>query len=194
MRERFFLGAVTAAGLASLALLSGCADRAEAGQGRFPNGIDSNAVAVEIPAEPAEVVAPRTYLLSIAGIALGPHEYVDGFSVDTWGVDFLAVCHFPPGWTIRAGRQASPDGVLAGEASHGATFLDRAWLRELRGLALVRIFGRVQPIRTGSIPATFAGRATIGSYGVNGEPSRRAMLGARNIRLVPAARCPDPED
>ena len=186
--------AMAAASLAGSALLSGCADRAEAGSGAAANRIESNAVQVFVPDVPGE---PRTYLLSVTGIALNPQEHVDGFRVETWDVDFLAVCHLPPGWQIRAGRMATPDGVLAGEASHGVTFLDRMRLSELDDLALVRILDPVQPeeIRSagGIQPATFSGRATIGTYG-DGEPHREQRLGAANIRLLPAARCPDPGD
>lgn len=188
------LWALAAASLTGCALLSGCADRAEAGPGAAANRIESNAAELFVPEPQGE---RRTYLASVVGIALGPHEYVDGFRIDTWDVDFLAVCRLPPGWRIRAGRMASPDGVLAGEASHGVTFLDRMRLSELDDLALVRVLDPVQPeeIRSagGIQPATFSGRATIGTYG-DGEPRREQRLGAANIRLLPAARCPDPRD
>lgn len=140
-------------------------------------------------APPAE--GPRTYLASIAGIALGPNEFVDQFSIDTWGVEFVAICHLPPGWEIRAGREATPIGAIAGRASHGVTFLNRPRLRELEGLALIRIHGPLQPRPVGTRPATFAGRAGIGRYGVD-ERRREVRLTHANVRLVPAARCPPP--
>lgn len=154
-------------------------------------------VAALCPAAPAYAGQGRTYLASITGIALGPNQYVDRFTLDTWGVAFVAVCHFPFGWEIRAGRMASLDGVLAGQASHGVTFLNRARLGELHRLALIRIDGPVQrhEIRRGSVtmPATFAGRAEIGTYGTDeGRPRRQVRLTAANIRLVPAASCPPP--
>jgi len=132
----------------------------------------------------------RAYLASIAGIVLGADEYVDRFTIDTWGVDVLSVCRIPPGWRIRAGKDATPGGVIEGEASHGVTFLNRARLPALDGLALVRLDGPVR-VGDGRVPATFSGHVEIGTYGV-GERRRRVRLTDANIRLTPAARCPAP--
>ena len=133
----------------------------------------------------------RIFLASITGIELAETEYLDGFSIDTWWVEVLAVCHLPPGWEIRAGKQASPDGAIAGEASHGVTFLNRASLSELRGLALVRLQGPVVRRREGNMPPTFSGRARIGRYGTD-ERRREQGLTAANVGLAPATRCPAP--
>lgn len=140
---------------------------------------------------PARADQERTFLLSIAGIELAGNEYVDGFAIDTWGVEVLAVCRLPPGWEIRAGKQASPDGVIAGEASHGVTFLNRGRLGELRGLALVRLQAPVVRSRQGNMPPTFSGRARIGRYGTDVR-GREQVLTAANVGLAPATRCPDP--
>ncbi len=132
----------------------------------------------------------RSYLASIEGIALAEGEFLDAFSIDTWGVDMIAVCRIPPGWEIRAGRMASPDGVVAGEASHGVTFLDARRLGPLRHLVLVGL--RDPPSEaSGTLPATFAGRARIGRYGTD-ETRREVALGLANVRLEPATACPDP--
>jgi hypothetical protein len=149
------------------------------------------AAAALAAAAPAPAAGPRTYLASIEGIAIAANEYVDGFTIDTWGVEIVAVCHLPPGWEIRAGKQASPDGVIAGEASHGVTFLDRPRLGALRRLVLVRLYPPIQRRRTGDQPATFAGHARIGRYGVI-ERRRQVALTWRNLRLTPASRCPPP--
>jgi hypothetical protein len=137
----------------------------------------------------------RSYLVSLAGFPLAQGEYVDGFRIDTWGVDILAVCRMPAGWYLRAGRSAAPDGVIEGSASHGVTFLDSDRLHEMNGLALVRIEGPVQavdiPVESGRIPPTFAGQVTIGSYR-EGE-GREAPITSGNVRLSPAERCPDPQ-
>ena len=53
------------------------------------------------------VAYPKTYLASITGIKLGTHEFVDEFSIDTWGVTHRAICHFPPGWFIDAGSRSA---------------------------------------------------------------------------------------
>lgn len=140
----------------------------------------------------ASAERPHSYLVSIEGIALAENEFVDRFTIDTWGVEILAVCRLPPGWEIRAGKQASPDGVLAGEASHGVTFLNRADVGALRRLALVRIDGAVTWTGHGNMPPTFAGRASIGRYGPD-ESRREMTLTRANIRLATAARCPEPD-
>lgn len=150
------------------------------------------AAAASAAAAPARVAnAGGIYLASLTGIQLGPHDFVDAFHIETWGVDFLAVCHLPPGWWIRAGKSAAPDGDLDGEGSHGVTWLNRPRLRELEGLALIQLDGPVQRDQRGSIPPTFRGHVQLGRYGTD-ERSRRMRLTAANIRLVPAARCPPP--
>jgi hypothetical protein len=137
---------------------------------------------------PAHLDHPRTYLVSIAGLPLAKGERLSGFSFETWGVTFNAVCHIPRGWTIKAGGRATPDGVLEGEASLGTTWIGRKGLRNLRGLALVTLYGPVQPGDVGDVPATFKGSATVETD----DGDRKAPLTVANIRLVPALRCPDP--
>jgi hypothetical protein len=149
-------------------------------------------IASSIPGSTASAGEPRPYLVSIEGLELAENEFVDGFAIDTWGVEVLAICRLPPGWEIRAGRRASPDGVLAGEASHGVTFLNRADAGALRGLALVRLEGPVNWTRHGDMPATFAGRASIGRYGSD-ERRREQALTRTNIRIAAATRCPEPD-
>ncbi|MDB5429183.1 MAG: hypothetical protein JWP35_299 [Caulobacter sp.] len=132
----------------------------------------------------------HTYLLSVV-IPLKTGQYVSDFKFETWGVDVIAVCHFPPGWRIRAGRAATSDGVLEGEASQGITFLSGKRMRELRGLFLVRPYGGIQRKDIGSVPATFAGTATIGGYGPH-DDDRKINLDYRNLHLTPANHCPAP--
>ena len=141
----------------------------------------------------------QTYLASITGIRLGANEFVDEFSVDTWGVIHRAVCHFPPGWFITAGSSADPTGLIKGQASLGVTYLNRNRLSELNGLMLVTLDGPVQRKDFGHdgtavfVPATFKGYARIGRYGTD-ERRRKIRLTYRNIRLVPADRCPPLRD
>jgi hypothetical protein len=143
-----------------------------------------------LAAMPAAAAEPsRTYLASIA-VPLSAGDRIDRFEIDTWGVDFLAVCRIPHGWRIKAGGSAAPDGRIEGEATHGITYIGRT--AELQGLALVRLYGPVQKhdIRTGPggrIPATFAGR--LGLYRASGR-SQEIKLGYSNVRLTPATRCP----
>jgi hypothetical protein len=146
--------------------------------------------ALALAAAPAPADHPRTYLLSLAGIALKRGESIEGFSIDTWGVDFAAVCRIPSGWRIKAGGAATPDGELSGEGSQGATWFNRSSPGELRAFVLVTLSGPVQraDIRdaTGVVPATFEGHARISTD----DGTRRARLGYRNVRLTPARHCP----
>ncbi|KAJ8138157.1 hypothetical protein OY671_008630, partial [Metschnikowia pulcherrima] len=145
-----------------------------------------------ISAPSGAVAASRTYLASIQGIKLRAKEYVSAFKVDTWGVTFKAVCHIPPGWSIKAGNTASFDGALSGEGSHSITYFDRAHLRESRGLVSISIDGpvqrRVKHTQQSTIPPTFDGAATVGRYAAQGI--RNIKLTHANVALVPGSRCP----
>ena len=147
-------------------------------------------------ASPAVATPERTFLGSIEGITLGPKEYVNAFSIETWGVQIVATCQIPPGWTITAGSSADPTGRIAGEASLGVTYLDRTRLRQLEGLVLVRLDEPVHRHsipqgKGGELPATFVGTAQIGRYGPT-DRGRKQRLDYRNVRLLPASRCPVP--
>ena len=138
----------------------------------------------------APVSRPMTYLVSLEAISIKNTEDIKSFSVETWGVRVKSVCHIPAGWWIKAGSSATPDGVLAGEGSQGATWFDTSSPSELRSLALVEVSG---PIRwadeksgTGTVPATFKGFATLETD----AGDRRVALGYRNIILKRADHCP----
>ncbi len=152
-----------------------------------------------LAAKSATVDHPQTYLASITGIRLGAKEFVDEFSIDTWGVTHKAVCHFPPGWFINAGSSADPSGQIKGQASMGVTYLNRERLSELKGLVLIDLYTPVQQKDAGRdgtavfVPATFKGYIQIGTYGSD-EKRRKVRLTYRNIRLVPADRCPPLRD
>jgi len=137
--------------------------------------------------------APRTYLASIQGIALSPNEYVTSFYIESWGVKYRAVCHIPPGWTMKAGGTASFDGGFAGEGAHSISYLDRAHLHELANLVLITLDDPVQRkgIRTTKTDTavTFTGFARVGSYGKS-DRTHRARLTYENIQLIAVDRCP----
>ena len=145
-------------------------------------------------AGPPALAAPAQ-LLSIVGLGVPDGRYVSTFAFRTWNVRVLAVCHIPPGWTMTAGRDADPGGVLSGSASEGMTFLSSANVGELTGLFLVQVenfhaarVGRCA--RSSCVPATFSGSITIGRYlDREAAPTR---IRPSNIRLVAAPRCPDP--
>jgi hypothetical protein len=141
---------------------------------------------------PASVDHPHTYLISIGDIPLKDTESIEAFSVDTWGVEFRAVCHIPGGWRIKAGNSSTPDGELSGEGSQGATWFNQSNPEELHNFVLVTLYDRVQrdDIRSpdGSVltPATFKGYATISTD----DGDRKVPLGYKNVTLESARQCP----
>ena len=139
----------------------------------------------EQPAEKpaAKADSPTTYLASIT-VPLTPDDRLESFSFDTWGARILAVCHIPPGWRITAGGSAAPDGVIAGQASHGVTWLNDT--KPLENLVLVSLYGQVRQADEGNVPATFKGKAVL----EGSDHSREVALTHANIRLSPADRCP----
>lgn len=130
---------------------------------------------------------PRTYLASVVEIPLKAGESMESFSISTWGVEFKAICKIPGGWRIKAGNSATPDGVLEGEGSQGATWFNRSSPSELRYLALITLYAPVQRSDVPNGPdAIFKGTATVSTD--SGE--RTARLTYRNVKLTPASRCP----
>lgn len=134
---------------------------------------------------------PVTYLASVS-LPLKGDERVSSFSFETWGVEFKSVCRIPPGWRIKAGSSATPDGTLEGEGSHGATWINHQSMRDLTGLVLITLNGpmRRYPVRDVKgdviIPSTFSGHATIETP----DSQREMRIGTLNIKLHRASRCP----
>lgn len=135
----------------------------------------------------------RSYLLSIEQIPLKSGESIEGFSIETWGVEFRSVCRIPSGWRIKAGNSATPNGELEGNGSQGATWFNHGSPKELQSFVLVRLSGPVQREDIGApgngVPATFKGSVTISTE--DDEDGVRRPLTDRNIALAPANRCPD---
>ncbi len=160
--------------------------------GKWMIAIMIAAFLMALAAATSPVDHPQTFLASISGLPVKPNEYISGFSINTWGAEFGAICHIPPGWRITAGNSASPDGTLAGEGSQGVTFLNTKRLTELHGLALITLVAAVrkQEIKstTGVQPATFSGHANVGSYG--GDEVRQLPINYDNVTLKPARECP----
>ena len=127
---------------------------------------------------------PRTYLASIV-IQLGPQESLSEFEFATWGVQFDAVCHIPSGWFVRAGSDAALRGVLKGEGSHGATWLNKGSLGDLQDLVLVTMW---TPIQREDKPPAFA--ATFKGHAVIYDGGERRFLSHLNVKLTPATACP----
>jgi hypothetical protein len=145
------------------------------------------ALIASAPASRTEEPESRVYLLSIGGIALAQEERLTGFRIASWGVDWLALCRIPAGWRLRAGRAATPEGLLEGESTHGVTRLGD--FEALRGVALVRVWGRLQwrDRHDGDavFPAHFAGTLDLSG-------GRQVRLGQGELQLRPATACPPP--
>lgn len=129
---------------------------------------------------------PRSYLLSLVSIPLKRTESIEAFSIQTWGVEFKSVCKIPAGWRIKAGGSATPEGVLEGTGSQGATWFSNVSPKELHALVLVTLDGAVLGKDVGAVPATFKGTATVSTDA--GKVVR--TLGYKNVLLAPARRCP----
>ena len=131
------------------------------------------------------------FLASIVDVALKPGERIESFRVASWGVDYHRVCRIPPGWSIKAGGSATPEGGFEGEGSHGVTWLGSASPAELRDFILLTLYLPIrqddQKYLTGEIwmPATFKGQAVLQSA----DDERTIALTARNVRLRRAIRC-----
>jgi len=132
----------------------------------------------------------RRYLLSLGRIPVGDTESIEAFSIRTWGVRFVAVCHIPRGWRVKAGSSATPNGEVSGDGSQGATWFRRSSPKELQQLVLVTLSGPVQRETVGSedngVPATFIGTVTLSTD--DGKVQR--VLTYRNVTLTPSHRCP----
>jgi hypothetical protein len=124
------------------------------------------------------------------GIPLNRDEALEAFTFETWGVRFRAVCHIPPGWTIKAGGSLSPEGTFEGKGSQGITWYRHATPEDFVALVIVDLYG---PVRLHDlhqhdrvIPAMFKGYATVSTD----DGDRKIPLNAGNIRLSAARRCP----
>jgi hypothetical protein len=135
---------------------------------------------------------PRTYLLSVGGIPLKDTQSISSFSIETWGVSFKSICRIPPGWRIKAGSSATPNGALTGQGSQGTTWFNHGSPKELRDFVLVTLYARRQQTDihsadgSGLVPATFNGSVTIETD--DGE--RSLPLTYKNVTLSRASRCP----
>lgn len=130
-------------------------------------------------------------LLSIQGFNLGPEGYVSGFQIQTWRIRVRAVCQFPLGWMITAGRNLDQTGQIAGTASGFMTNLDVKELGELQNLVLIDD-PPPDAEKSPSEPPTFQGSATVGTYKMSKTGDETVALTAANIVLRPASACPPP--
>src|SRR5438874_13335933 len=88
---------------------------------------------------------PKTFLLSVGGIAIPRDEMIESFAFSTWGVTFKSVCHIPAGWTIKAGRSLTAEGTFEGYGSLGVSMPRSANPTIFRSLVLIELYAPVQP-------------------------------------------------
>ena len=134
--------------------------------------------------------AIRRVLLSVEGLEVPQHQSIRGFRIDTWGVEFLAVCHIPPSWQLRSEKFEDPEGYLSGRADAQGERLG-----QLRDMYPVDVYD-YQPLPRGNRnteyhPASFSGWVAIGAREPFSEGrGRRRRLKPSNFHLKDAQACP----
>lgn len=133
----------------------------------------------------------RRVLLSIDGLSLLPMESIRAFHIETWGVEFVSVCHVPPSWELTSEKFEDPAGYLDGRSdTHGEP------LKKMSAMYLVDVY-EYQPLPKGDPkteyhPASFAGWVEVGRIQpFDGGTRHKRTLKAGNFRLQSATRCPD---
>lgn len=136
------------------------------------------------------VAAVRRALLSIDGLTLPKDKAIYAYRIDTFGVEFLAVCSVPSGWELKSQKYENPGGYLSGQAD-----LHASRLRFTR-MYLVDVYEhQAEAVREADAehPASFSGWVQIGSRQQFGDwQGHKVTLGPKNFRLTDATRCPDP--
>jgi hypothetical protein len=124
-------------------------------------------------------------LLSIEGVQIPRGNAIFQYRIDTFGVEFLAVCNLPQSWEIQSEKFENPEGYFSGRADiHGE------WLGALKEMYLVDVYD-YQPVASHDVPASFSGWVEIGSRERFGNwHGKRMQLKASNFRLKDAQRCP----
>jgi len=143
------------------------------------------------PASPPAASAPApgrptstaTELVSLAWAPGSSNQNLQAFELEVSGLDVLAVCHVPPGWTINATGAGSGVTELKGQATVGAAFISLDDLQDVAGLFLVRA-------RPGE-PLGVSGDITTGTYGGD-EGQTQIKATPALLRREPADRCPPP--
>ena len=134
----------------------------------------------------------RRALLSVDGLNLTATGTIRAFHIETWGVEFLAVCHLPLSWELKSEKFEDPEGLLEGEADiHGES------LNKLSDMYLVDVYD-FQPMPRGDPkgefhPPSFGGWIQVGRVeAFDGRTRGKRTLKADNFRLRDAEACPTP--
>lgn len=135
------------------------------------------------PATPPQPAAQPTELVSLAWRPANANQNLQAFDLEVSGLDVLAVCHVPPGWTINATGAGEGVTELKGQATVGAAYVSLDDMQDIAGLFLVR----ARPSETFAV----RGGITTGTYGGDQTeiPASTALL-----RREAADRCPPPKD
>jgi hypothetical protein len=149
------------------------------------------ALACQLLAAPAAAEVRRV-LLTVDGLNLPANETIRAFHIETWGVEFLAVCHLPPSWELKSEKFEDPEGWLDGKAdTHGEG------LKKLSNMYLVDVYDyQPQPIgnpKGDYHPPSFAGWVEVGRVEpFDGGTRRKRKLRADQFRMRDAKTCPAP--
>lgn len=134
------------------------------------------------PTAPPQATTPPTELVSLAWRPANSNQNLQAFDLEVSGLDVLAVCHVPPGWTINATGAGEGVTELKGQATVGAAYVSLDDMQDIAGLFLVRA-------RTGE-PLAVKGEITTGTYG--GDQAELKATPAL-LRREAADRCPPPK-
>lgn len=139
--------------------------------------------AASTPAAPTRSASSPTELVSLAWTPGGANQNLQAFDLNVSGLDVLAVCHVPPGWTINATGAGAGVTELKGQATVGAAFISLDDPQDLAGLFLVRA-------RPGE-SLVVSGALTTGVYGGD-EGQTMIKASPSSLRREVADRCPPP--
>lgn len=134
------------------------------------------------PATPSQTAAQPTELVSLAWRPANSNQNLQAFDLEISGLDVLAVCHVPPGWTINATGAGEGVTELKGQATVGAAFVSLDDMQDIAGLFLVR----ARPSEAFAVK----GEITTGVYG--GDQTEIQATPAL-LRREAADRCPPPK-
>lgn len=136
------------------------------------------------PTQPAKPAPQPAELVSLAWTPSNADQNLQAFDLEVSGLDVLAVCHVPPGWTINATGAGEGVTELKGQATVGAAFISLDDMQDLAGIFLVR--------SRADEAVSVRGRITTGTYsGDEGQSQIRAT--AALLRREAADRCPPPK-
>lgn len=168
--------------LSILALLMAATAACDGSKGDRKTETPPPPAAQTAPAAPSQPIPQPTELVSLAWRPANANQNLQAFDLEVSGLDVLAVCHVPPGWTINATGAGEGVTALKGQATVGAAFVSLDDMQDIAGLFLVRA-------RNGE-PLVVKGEITTGIYGGDQAVVRATPA---LLRHEAADRCPPPK-